>query len=147
MTKRSADLGDGLGEALIWEPAAERPHAVMVCSHGIQSYARWFEPLGEATRVGWFRDPRMTARMTYGYFGQTLSMRRAVDGEIAALDEKGRSSSGCDPTKRQRRSFVNKSHRSLQASAHLSAPKVARKLLSPPMKHYAVSHKKAQEGF
>ena len=45
--KRSSDLGDGLGEALIWEPADERPHAVMVCSHGIQSYARWFEPLGE----------------------------------------------------------------------------------------------------
>src|SRR5262249_48730493 len=45
--KRSPDLGHGLGEALIWEPTDERPHAVMVCSHSIQSYARWFEPLGE----------------------------------------------------------------------------------------------------
>jgi alpha-beta hydrolase superfamily lysophospholipase len=33
----------------------------------------------EATRVGWLRDPRMTTRMTYGYFGQTLAMRCAVD--------------------------------------------------------------------
>ena len=40
---------------------------------------------------------------------------------------------------------MKKSHRSLQASAHLSAPKVTRKLLSPPMKHRAVGHKKAFE--
>jgi len=45
--KRSLDLGGGLGEALIWEPNHRRPDAVLICSHGIQSYSRWFEPLGE----------------------------------------------------------------------------------------------------
>jgi alpha-beta hydrolase superfamily lysophospholipase len=47
VTKRSSDLGGGLGEALIWEPNHLRPHAVLICSHGIQSYSRWFEPLGQ----------------------------------------------------------------------------------------------------
>ena len=99
---------------------------------------RWTEPHNEKE----FDYPRVLDALK-----PLPAHRMVLDGEIAALDEKSRSSSGCDPTKRQRRSFVSKSHRSLQANARLLAPKVARKLLSPPMKHYAVSHKKAQEGF
>jgi pimeloyl-ACP methyl ester carboxylesterase len=39
----------------------------------------------QATRVGWLRDPRMTTRMTYGYFGQTLSMRCAVNQDLPLI--------------------------------------------------------------
>ena len=39
----------------------------------------------QATRVGWLRDPRMTTRMTYGYFVQTLSMRCAVNQDLPLI--------------------------------------------------------------
>ncbi len=44
---RSQNLGPELGTALVIEPAHQRPKAVLICLHGIQSNREWWLPMGK----------------------------------------------------------------------------------------------------